>query len=720
MSNRLTANVLRGCVISFAALSLHAGTATIAVQVHGAAAPPDRLSVSLSRPSGRGPRQTITATVPGDVEIPSGYWEVGVDSAAWWHPQQIIEVKSVPANYVVPLWTTGELHAHLPAQSVPKEWTATFSPVGTADTEPRGTVPCTVTERTLVCRVPTGELDVRLHSNGYVPKFFSNVNAANGTVDLGSLTVQPGSSVEGTVLLARGEPAPTERTVVVAMPLASAAGENEPRSYSATPDARGFFHIDGVPPGEYAVQARAGSLTTAVRRVRVVLEKSAELHEPLTMELPRRLTVNVNPPKDPTGKPWRVNLRTNAAALAPTLGSSGRADANGTWTSPPLRTATYDLEIEGPDGGVVYRQQIAPDALHSALAVDVPLRELRGKVTLGDRELQADLRLEGDAFSVETSSASDGTFRTYIPAGVTSCEVEVHADIPAVRRRLRNVDLGRSELKIAVPLTLITGDVVDEKGNIVTAATVTARLRDRLEIEQVNVENDGTFSLYGYDPGEYILRASSFLKRSEATTVLVPSEGERTATAHLVVRDDREIHGQVASATGAVAGADVLLLPTDVPDTAGSPQRTNGTGEFSALLPPDSREIDVLLFPPGFAFRMGHTRVEGNTITLSVRQDGGTLVVPAPAGEYWPVIAHDGAVVSSRLLLSRWTATVSPAALTLSDMEPGPYMACMIRRDELAPLRRGAIDTTNRCATGYLAAGGRLELLADAPAHFRN
>lgn len=658
-------------------------------------------------------------------DVPRGHWRVEVDDSAWWHAPQYVFAGDAPSIVRVELWPAGSVTGSASikgSRNAPSDVRLRLQSAAEPPELGSVEVRCDVAEGTFRCKVPVGRFDLRLRSPGFLPRYFWDTAVTSAAPrSLGSVVLEKGASLTGTVVTGRGvelDARERENIQVVARPAsaelpvhAAALGR-----YVTKAAKRGHFNLDGLPPGEYVVQAAARKLLVSDEvHVVVVADMVAELNEPLRLEAPSTLRVAVTPPLDPWGERWRVTITRAASAGAAELAARTPMGENGEWISPPVRSGQYTVSIGSHEGGVWASEEVRLPDDPPLVQADLTAVKLKGRVTLGDRRLESAVRFDSgdDAESVEVTTDRDGQFETYLPRreGKT-WRVTVKSDDPAVSHVFRNVEPERSAdaseatVHLRVPLTTLSGFVLDEAGQPVDAIINVTSSTESLV--QTPSRQDGFFAIYGLPPGSYSVQAAAFLAESDVVGVEI-TDDLAPDPVQLVVRGQRKVVGVIASDAAPVAGAEVLVVATDVVQHLIPSNMTNFRGEFAAVAPPGAREIDLLVGAPGFDFRMFHTQIAERPLQVRVTQQGGTIVIPAPVGDLQPYLQHAGAVhFAGGPTVHGLQVRTRDQQVVLSPMEPGPYSLCMIRHAEERALRAGLLDRRERCSEGFLPPYGEL------------
>lgn len=660
------------------------GKATVAVRAeHAAGAPP------------------VTADCPGAgscaIVLPApGLWTFTSASAEWWTPPQTIPVPHETA-IPFPLLATAPLTGTMAGADGVDELRLRFR----RDTK-EGEVRCPVQEGRWLCRLPAGSWDIRLRARGYVSHYAWDVVAPTS---LGQLQWKRGASLVGRIELAKGV---SVRMTDVRVTLGA--------DLSVTPTEKGFFHFEGVAPGEYVLAARAGDrLGAPTQQVVVIADREAELRAPLVLARAAKLELAIMPPLDPDGLPWRVAL---ARASGPRLEqvTESAADAMGRWTFGRAWSGAYEVSLRDAHGGRWLVQQLTVDG---DVVVPLPVvgAVVHGTVKMGEKAIDGKVTFRGpNGAELMMEAADDGTFSGRLPAARDDrWDVAVESPAYGVKRTLTNVALsfgpdGGARVDIELPAGSLTGKIVDESGGAAVGWVELSAQDGSEAMLQVDSGEDGTFAVNGLAKGSYAVRALSPAGGPRSSDVQTVEIGEESREITLVVRSNPIVHGRVISAAGPVQGAQVHLLPTDREWLTFNTSRTDAAGRFSAKLPPGTLEIDVDVEAPGFARRMYHTRVPPRELEIAVSQSGGELQMRLPRrsvdpADAHPWLLHHGAMVHAALL-TEWSEAGTVLA---GPVEAGTYTLCIARNSERPRLRAGNLAGLD-CATATVAPFARATL----------
>jgi hypothetical protein len=692
------ARIVRATLLAFAAMCVFDASAlTVVVTAKGNAQLPAAVAASARRIDGNVPsvrKLQLSVGGPTEIDLGEGTWELTTSSEQFWTKPVFV---SGPQAVTVQLWPRGSIHGAL-GSGLPSsgEMLVHYAPSGTAEenAEPTGTTVCPFTAGEWNCFLPAAALDLRFNLTGFATEFRWDVKVLQGlAVDAGRLDFTPGSSVFGKVLLS--ERADTDvRKAVVSLEPGNVDPRNTTRRYTATPDARGFFQVRGLAPGDYALRAQLKDLVTGTRTIRIIARTNASLKDPLILARPGRVTVKISPPLDLRQKPWQVTLSAHqyGRRVLDVIGTS-RASATGNWSHDRLVPGEYNLTIAEEGAGDWYSETLMVGAGDGDRLVDVVLlaEKVTGTIVLGDGPLAAAKVRFGDENGPALVTDHDGRFEGVVPPLKNDeATLLVTSTTPDVQRTLkkkgrRSAD-GGLDFEIALPATTILGRTVHEDGSPEPSAIVSLRSKDDRVFEQMLSKEDGSFQFAGFDPGTYALQADAYPKVS--AVVYVEAGTDDTASTDLVLRAQEQVRGRISMRGAPVAGADVHVMPRDTKALYGPNVTSDASGRFVASLPPGTRMYDIIVVPRGFYVTGARITRDPKLpdLTIEVGQDGGSLTVDAPDDDAMLLLKYAGGEFSLAWLAWVTEGVVSMSEgrqrITIPNLEPALYSVC--RRQKCA------------------------------------
>lgn len=662
--------------------------------------------------SGEPIRRELTLPASGTLPDAEGTWELRLESEKVWAAPVYSKRSDATGAAVLVAVSAAQVRTRVATDTaLPAEVAVFLTPAQVALQGERVRIDavCPVRERDVICTVPPGTWDLQFSPQGFIPQYRWNVKLTAGR----STTVEPislikGAAVVGTVTRVDRSLALPPDTVVRLVPSTMAPQDARSVSYAAKPNAKGFFQIASVPPGEYFLTASSKSLTSDSQQIVIVANRTAELRYPLVIDTPRRLRVTVTPKTDPAGEPWLVSLaveRPGAHILDPH--STSKVDAEGAWEQKGLRDGDYLVTVERQGGAQWASHRITLVGGDMILPILVPALDVEGTITYGDQPIAARVTIGGEFGPRRQMLTADeeGKFAGVIPEPEGDAwDVYIEAETPPLRITLHDVrgervpDEQRVRLDLELPRTAVPGNVVRQDGTPVEYPIVSIRNVQTGAIDQVSGQKDGAFQISGMAPGPYEILATDFLRRSEIARYDI-REDENTPL-KLVVSDDQQVRGRVVTANGVpVIGASVLALPANGSSMSmGGPTSTDEHGKFVMPLAPSISSMDVLIAAPGFATIIGRTPVRPDrSMELTVDQHGGALMAEVPAnGGGW--LAHEGGRWPIQLIAHYAAGSVEDLPksrrITLPSLQAGEYTLCYLEK----------------CSSGYVPPHGSLEL----------
>lgn len=742
---------IRTAAVLFLGAQLAAATAPairVRIEVVGRASTEPPLETVLTLrpmpvpPGGPPTERPLAATAPGETVVTApaaGVWQVGATAKGFWSEPVVVTTggEAEPLAHLR-LFPVGIVRGTLEAAKsnpLPSELEVRFQPApgqSGPGTPPKALEPCALAEGAFDCAVPAGRLDLRLRAPGFAAIYrWDAVVPVGGVLDLGTLRLEPGSSVVGWVETEEGR-APTASALLrlgrhhLRQGLGAEAEQRlEALSFETRANERGFFQFQGVPPGLYAVTAALEGLAPAtVEGVEVRAGLEAELVDALVLARPVRFEAEITPPHDPYGQPWQIALSRHDSEGF-TIGEQveGVATLDGHYARGDLPPGTYSVRVRTADGSQWFSEdEVAVGAVEPPLFIRIPILEVEGTVRLGDQPLVATLWFGGrhGAPRIRFDTDLKGRFEGLLPrAGRWA--VDLTAEDPYLRQSVPPVVVeepdggGTARVDVVLPDTLLAGEVVDESGRPLPDATVSVAAGKDQRTE-ARTDERGAFSLRGLPPGSHGVRATAG-ERSSGWLKVEVNEGRESRRLRLVAARVLEIDGVVLSPAGAVAGAQLMGFP----DLGGAGMSTgvdavsDPLGRFRLTLPAGTRGLRMVVLPPGNALRMLHAPIEpGRPLEIAVQPSGAALVLELPADASNVQLAHGGMFLTLGELL-RWARLAGgrkteTGDLLLPEMEPGEYIFCVDAVPRALWESAAAAPVWPGCASGTLAPYSTLAL----------
>lgn len=457
------------------------------------------------------------------------------------------------------------------------------------------------------------------------------------------------------------------------------------------------------------------------------------------------LAVRVEPPLDPTGQPWRVQLLgpgDGAAALV----AEEPAPAARAVTFQALPGKPYRLRLVTSRGDVWQTDPeafVVGDGLERLLE---PARvAVRGSVSVGPRPLpEARLVLSagGRDESVSLRADAKGMVQGLLPR-LGRWHALVTTDRPRLRREVdvevaRNPHGNELDFEITVIARGLEGEFVDLLGERIEEEVYLQPGRPRTSHYSEDPIVGGLFRIEWLENGSHFVRASRsgydpdgkrVRLSSEPVAVSVFAGTSDPAWVTLTLRRGVSMKGRVVTSEGAgIPRAAVGLVDRYGAGEIGFglEQPVDRGGGFVLTVLEGLDEVCVAVAAPGTANAVARVVPTSDEVVVLVEGPGGTLVVdqpylgarrldgrivalfhrgcPMPPGGFPVIIRARGyRPGSSRVDTgTRWRST-------MSGLEPGAYSACAVSWGDLEAYRGGP-PAWGDCVHGTLLPGGKLEL----------
>jgi hypothetical protein len=688
-----------------------------------------------------------TSVSAAGFSLPPGRWVISVAAPGRWCEPLQLEVAGAAVVTTMRLFPAGQVagrfpepEPELPAPTQLQVFFRSSPSVAVSARVPQGREDCVIEGRDWRCPLPAGSLDLRFQASGAIPAYLWEVAVQpGGETSLRTIPLRAGSTVQGWVRTADGSE-PTGRAEVRLSPRArgalGAAEQERLRSVQSLRtgiNPRGFFQFETVPPGEYLLEVRQPPFAATSTTVQVVPNRVTEIVDPpLLLEFPKRLEVVVQPPMAPGGSPWELALRRleSAAGTSETIVEGLTAGVDGLWRHEGLEPGDYLFEL-GTSGSRWHTEEVALGGPETQVFVDLEVVEVQGEVQLGKEPLPALLTFGGrhGTERIRAQADGEGRFETFLPrAG--AWRVRVESEIPMMDREIAAVTVERAldgsptELVVRLPNTAVAGRVLDERGEAVPNALITARslLTDgRRERVQIRAREGGRFLLEGLAEGPTELSAIGPDDQASELRVVELGEDRAAKDVVLTLRKQRRVAGFIGSESGPVPGARIKAVPVGVPVPGVSTVTSGVDGRFEISVPPATREVLLTVGPPGFGLRMlrlplppsGPLALRAEVAAGSLRLEADEPLQGEP-GQAMVVVfhgnAHEGlAYLHSWAASTHRSAEPTPEVALIPALEPGDYRACWVELDEMLGLVAGSAPR-GPCVGGTVVAGGELVL----------
>jgi hypothetical protein len=582
------------------------------------------------------------------LSLAPGHWRFEIEAAGYWSERRALEVeKATEEGEVLELRVlpaakvAGKLG--LPrGETAPDELRAEFRLPAQRAAElgmEKGSSTCSVAEGLgFECVLPAGMMDIGLRAPSFVTAWLWDRTLRRGsTTEVGTIELRRGSSVSGWIEVAEGPGDPRDallRLEASGLLGAGSRAEEQDRELlmlEARANQRGHFAFEAVPPGSYGLTVELeGYATVQKSGIPVLLDAQSMIGEPLELFRSRKLRVTVEPPVDPTGGAWNLDLRPSDDPGAESLETAVREGAAALDSVIPGR---YSALLTDGQGIRRWWDEIEIEPGQEELAILVESFPVRGRVLFGREPLPAELIFGGvsGAVRIPVQADEDGDFAVELPRGGT-WRVDVDhgpvrgtkwVDVP--RKRSQN---GSARVEIVFPANGVAGRVVDTQGAAVGGAEVLLFAGGDLRGELTAA--DGSFAFSGVEPGEAVVaaRLEPDLGSEEARVSVRPSGSVEVP--ELVLVDRVRLSGMVESSSGGVPGAMVLALSQGPAGLRVMPSQafSGRDGFFELSVPQAVSELRIAVLAPGFPLQVLEVPADPRIpVMLPVGGEGGELVL---------------------------------------------------------------------------------------------
>lgn len=738
---------------AFLGSMVEAGVLRVELASDSAPEKPTTATVTLTALDGKDQeRIRFSMDMPGyfevDIELEEdsgiGAWRLSSRVPGYWAPDRHIAFSGKDQTVSVELLPTGLLQGSSStlakgtvSRAIDVRFESSPRPDGSVGDVPRTEIVCPLAGNDFRCEVPVGKLDLRLRLGRSVPEYFWGIEVRRGKIySLGQISAKPRASISGLVETLDGSPLP--ETVEVVLSRRGATGRHPAQSrrlraldLKTGANERGFFQFGAIPAGFYSLSATAPGYVSVPTSVEARDDLEAVLIEAVGLDRPSELDVYLDPPQPPFGGHWVVRL-------ARSVEGSGRFNEitvediseEGTW-SVSLTPGTYSLVIEDQplDGAIRASrwasQQVDVPRGQKVVTFTIPLVAVKGTLHRGDEPIRGTLWFGGRSSerSIRMDADMEGKFQGVLPeAGrwpidfQSEFEGGYHFPLAAVQIPER-VDGGWAEIEVAVPDTSLHGLVVDQHGNAVDQAIVSARVLDPEFRSEAAVHSNeiGEFHFQGIPPGSVAVQAQAYDAESDWLTLPV-TEGVETPPVELQVLERRYVKGIVTSQGQPVPGAQVWYLPGSL--AAGSVgsagfEVASASGQFEFALPASVDSVTMAIMAPGYGLSLRAFQIiDDGSLVVEVQRTSGDLVLSVGSSGPGALLVHGDAAVPLGLL-SQWqrihgnVGSFGAESIRIPSVQPGYYSLCA----NVAALRSSASDCNGENLAPYGEAHIQLEEL---------
>lgn len=663
-------------------------------------------------------------TLPGELLVPSGEANcISIASELFWSEVPSIRSEERDGGVVeIFVWPRATFRAsfvgddvnHLDAASL-----RFFHPRLPRSEEelgiPEPGVDCDVTKGVLACDGPGGQWDLLLKAEGYAPVFFWGFQVDDkGVVDLGEIRLVKGATVVGHVRQGEGVEfasfaKPIQATLIprfdhsASLTTAEHLADVRKRALVTNVGTNGAFQFTGVPLGAYDLVIESPGLSRTDLKLLIA---GSRLYDLSDVELHRSVaqyTIRIVPALDPHGLPWTVWLRGENDPQA-SLESLSTEATQGVALFEDLSTGKYLASIVDSQRSLWGHRplDVRPDSETEALIALSPPVAIVGTVVLGDDPLPAEVRFtmrEKNTLRVMLEADEAGRFVGALPKeGKWQVSIEEELRMWRLPEPIEVAagDQSRFTLEIKLPSSVVVGRVINPFAGD-HRSDIEVRQDDGKALFAAKSDADGHFELRGLEAGEYSISARAENSSSVSERISV-EEDQIASPITLVLKPLRELRGAVKTASGEPV-LDAIVL------TAGGRRasaHTDVDGTFNVNV--DDAGRAMLVTAPGLPVRITKIPENGiSDINLFLGDVGGALelaldeflaIALANPADYSLTLEYEGAQVSHRDLFAVTNPVEHGTSLTIPNLEPGTYIACMVA------------SSAQQCQTGQVVADG--------------
>ena len=654
--------------------------------------------------------------------VPPGEWEAELQADGYWMPRRRLAVPGANGDVTIDVWRTAVVHGKfvlaMRNDALPKTFAiAVESPPGSkGPTIGRDTrFDCPVGgDGSWSCSVPATKLDVVLRPKGFTPQYKWDIAVArDAATNLGTTTLRRGASFVAWLdsATARTLKAPA-RAQLVRMTTAGSPTLG-PRLMQPVAEAafsaRGMVQLAPVPPGTYTLEIAAPGFAPArLDRIEIYDRSESVLRAPIRLQPPVTIRLALLPPRDPAGRPWRVDvMRINELTFSSAPVAKGAADQNGSFVIEGQGAGRFRASIGDAHGNRYAERELE---IHSDAdaqrTIDIGVRAIRGTVTAARKPIAATLFFGGrdGAERIETTSNDEGSFEVMLPhAGKWRVDVDAPSEdiVTAVTTQIPEK---RDEVKIELPDSEIAGWVTGVDGK--RAATAQVIIGTPAGPVSRRLGPDGQFRFRGLATGLAHVSADDRRTRESSRALEIPvTEGSHVTNVELVLERRRKLTGTVFSQGQPLVGARVTGYIIN-PGGGNAPSTVSGlNGEFELSFAGHSTDVALIVAAAGRTLQAFRAPVTDDPLRIDLAPAGGLLHLAFPRDAARVTVAYNGINLSLGQLFEwahaqRGGSALAPGSIEIPNLAPGPYRFCAARKG----------DADDECREGTLAAGSTLSL----------
>lgn len=681
------------------------------------------------------------------VTLPAGSsWQVSVSAPGFWvrrldlkvgaAGEQVEKLEVWPLGSLVGRLTTSEEPPVFPAKVVVTTLPARVS--SKLRNAPKGEIDCQVDGKgRFRCELPAAIFDLSIFAAPYVPRYAWDVSVpAGGEVDLKTVALERGASLAGWVE-SLDAPIDPEKCRVSITPRVAAGGKDRGtieklnrKTREVRVNAHGFFQAVGLPAGQYSIAAVQGeAFSEPAGPFEVAAQGETYLSEPFRLVPPLELELAVDPPLDPLGKPWSIQV---GRALDPIQSEDvfdGKASEEGIAKVPGQRPGRYSFRILDSSGQrMLTEHDVLIESQGDAVRhFEIPWVEVEGSIRLGDEPLRASLWFgsRSGPTSIRIDSDQEGRFRGALSRD-GHWRIDLAADSPPIAlqfRRFLEAKDGKARLDLEVPDTRIFGRVVSPSGQPEPQAMVSLLEPDGAS-QILASDSAGRFEVRGVAPGEVGLTAEARAGDFDGDQVILHlGDGAEIGPIELKLQKKTLFSGRVLTSRGPVGGAAVTVVGTRPARFGNDRTRTAADGQFEARLPAGVEGAVAVAAALGSALTAFELK-PGPSVDLLVADIHGAVEVGLRAPlvrrvaeeEAFLLLFQNGLEIPSRVLAdwarSHGGSTALGAIKRFPALAPGSYSACVVPVAAFLDLTRAGWSpkVAVECRSGQLSPGGTLRL----------